>query len=274
MPRAVSSAPTISICVPARDEAATIGPIVDTLVALREAGAVDEVVVADGDSTDGTERIARERGATVCRQAALLPQYGPPLGKGDAIWRSQAALGGDVLCFVDGDLAGLSEPQVLALIEPLREQPDAQLVKSTFTRPFAGEARSAAPDGGGGRVTQLAARPLLRHFYPELCRFGQPLSGQIAIRRELLASLPISTGYAFDIGLLIDAYRRVGLGAIVEVDIGTIQNRHRDVVDLGAMSFEVHAGVFDRLRAEGRLVDDAVTAGRVVERPPFASLSR
>ncbi len=266
----------MSVCVPTLEEAPTIGAIVAMLVGLREEGRVDEVVVADADSADGTADVAREHGATVLRQAELLPGFGPPRGKGDAIWRAQSELQGDVLCFVDGDLERLTRAQVLALVEPLLAGDDAQMVKSTFRRPFAGDPRIAGPDGEGGRVTALAARPLLRHFYPELARLGQPLSGQIAIRRELLAELPVSTGYGFDVGLLIDVYRRVGLEAIVEVDIGEIHNRHRDVTDLGAMALEVHAAVYERLREEGRLAgagEGDVTGGRVIRRPPFRTLA-
>jgi glucosyl-3-phosphoglycerate synthase len=140
------------------------------------------------------------------------------LGKGDGVWRAQAVLTGELVCLLDGDLQRFTEDYALRLLAPLLEDPAVQFVKSTFRRPFHGLTDESL--GEGGRVTQMAGRPLVGVFYPELAAFAQPLSGQIAIRRDLLASLPVSTGYAFDLGLLIDAYRAVGLDAIAQVDIG------------------------------------------------------
>jgi glucosyl-3-phosphoglycerate synthase len=265
--------PSISVCVPALDEAPTIGTIAATLCGLRAKGLVDQVVVVDGGSRDGSAQAAREAGAEVHAQADLLPSFGPVLGKGDGVWRAQAVLTGELVCLLDGDLQRFTEDYALRLLAPLLEDPAVQFVKSTFRRPFHGLTDESL--GEGGRVTQMAGRPLVGVFYPELAAFAQPLSGQIAIRRELLASLPVSTGYAFDLGLLIDAYRAVGLDAIAQVDIGTVFNRHRDLGDLGTMALEVHQAVFDRLVAEGRMAPPpagALLSDRVRLRPPYATL--
>lgn len=260
---------TVSVCVPALDEAEAIGETVRSLVALQDRGLVDEVIVVDGESTDGTGRLAREAGARVHDRHDLLPELGPIRGKGDALWRAQAAATGELLCFVDADLRGGGGRYVAGLVAPLLREPEVGFVKSAFDRPF-GDA-DAALNREGGRVTRLAARPMLRLAYPDLLVFGQPLSGQVAIRSTLLGELPVLTGYAFDVGLLVEVYRRLGLAGIAEVHIGTLRNRHRDLDDLEQMAFEVALGVFHRLRVEGG--PPAPGSPNVVERPPYGTVS-
>jgi glucosyl-3-phosphoglycerate synthase len=262
---------SVSVCVPTVEEAATIGAVVAMLAGLRDRGVVDQVVVVDGDSADGSARIAAEAGAEVHRQADLVPGLGPVRGKGDALWRAQSVLRGDVVCFVDGDLDGLAAPQVEALLAPLAD-PAVAMAKPRFDRPFAG-----GEEGEGGRVTQLVARPLLALFHPELLRFEQPLSGQVAIRRDLLASLPVSTGYGFDVGLLLDAAAAAGAERIAQPDIGTIHNRHRSVADLAPMAMDIHVAVVQRLVAAGRIppppgLGDLDADALPLLRPPFASV--
>jgi glucosyl-3-phosphoglycerate synthase len=184
---------TISVCVPARDEARTIASVVEPLVGLRARGVVDQIVVVDA-SGDGTGEIAERLGADVFDQASLMPEFGPVLGKGDAMWRALSVLTGDVVCFVDGDTEGFGPHFATGLVGPLVTDPSIQFVKGFYRRPFRlGD--EVAPDGGG-RVTELTARPLLEQFFPELAGIRQPLAGEIAGRRELLERLPFATGYA------------------------------------------------------------------------------
>jgi glucosyl-3-phosphoglycerate synthase len=251
------------VCVPARDEARTIGPIVESLVRLRELGAVDQVVVVDA-SRDGTGSIAAERGAEVHAQSELMPAFGEVLGKGDAMWRALSVLRGDVVCFVDADTERFGPHFACGLVGPLVTDAGVQFVKGFYRRPFrlGGE---LAPEGGG-RVTELTARPLLQLFYPQLAGIRQPLAGEIGARRELLERLPFATGYAVEIAMLIDAFEVVGADAITQVDLDERQNRHQPLSELGPMATAVLRAVAERA---GMVAE---SPGRIVERPPMASL--
>ncbi len=261
---------TISVCVPAREEAATIAAVVAPLVGLLEAGAVDQVVVLDDDSRDGTGSIAAALGAEVVRPAALLPEFGPVLGKGDAMWRSLTALRGDLVCFVDADSEDFGAHFACGLLGPLVCAPGVQFVKGFYRRPFKHGDDDVQPTGGG-RVTELTARPLLAAFHPELAAVHQPLAGEIAARRELLERMAFCTGYAVEMGLLLDVHADAGIDAIAQVDLQTRQNRHQRLEDLTPMAAAVLAAVTSRLRREGRLVD-AQHGEALRERPPLAAL--
>jgi glucosyl-3-phosphoglycerate synthase len=274
---------TVSVCLPAREEAGTIKGIVETLAELRGRGLLDQVVVIDANSADGTAALAAAAGAEVHQQASLLPEFGPVLGKGDAMWRSLSVLTGDVVCFLDADSGEFGPHFPCGMIGPLVCVPDVQFAKGAFRRPFkVGDVEM--PDGGG-RVTELTARPLLNLFYPELAGFRQPLAGEFAARRELIERMPFATGYAVEIAMLIDAYRMVGPWSLAQVDIDVRQNRHQPLTELGPMAYAVLRAVAERLEREGRLghaeagdfllpVDGTLMprAIEIVERPPMASL--
>ena len=200
------------MCVPAREEAATIAAVVAPLVALREAGVLDQVVVLDDDSRDGTGAIAADLGADVVRPAALLADFGPVLGKGDAMWRALSVLRGDLVCFVDADSEDFGAHFACGLLGPLVCAPGVQFVKGFYRRPFKSSGDDVSPTGGG-RVTELTARPLLAAFYPELAAVRQPLAGEFAARRELLERMAFCTGYAVEMGLLLDVWSTVGAHA-------------------------------------------------------------
>ncbi|HEX2087192.1 MAG TPA: glucosyl-3-phosphoglycerate synthase [Solirubrobacteraceae bacterium] len=256
---------TISVCLPARDEAATIGPILERLLPLRERGAIDQVVVVD-DSGDGTGEIAERLGAEVHAQSALMPDFGPVRGKGDAMWRALSVLTGDVVCYLDADTEGFGEHFALGLVGPVACGDEVQFVKGFYRRPW--RSGGTVQPNGGGRVTELLARPLLGRFFPELAGFHQPLAGEIAARRDLLESLPFATGYAVDVALLIDAWRAVGVDALAQVDLVVRQNRHQPLGELGPMAEEVLAAVAGRLERDGRLAPSA-DAPALLERPPM-----
>jgi glucosyl-3-phosphoglycerate synthase len=262
---------TISVCVPAREEAATIAAIVAPLVALRDAGVIDQVVVADGDSRDGTGAIAAALGADVLNPATLMPELGPVLGKGDAMWRALSVLTGELVCFVDGDSEDFGAHFACGLLGPLVCEPGIRFVKGYYRRPFKPNGAAAEPTGGG-RVTELAARPLLQAFYPELASVRQPLAGEFAARRELLERMPFCTGYAVEMGLLLDVHADAGIEALAQVDLDVRQNRHQRLEDLTPMAAAVLGAVTSRLRREGRLHDDGDAAAVLPERPPLAQL--
>ena len=260
---------TISVCVPARECAETIVPIVETLVALREQGAIDQVAVVDAASADGTADLAGRAGAEVHQQAALLPDQGPVLGKGDAMWRALTVQTGDMICFLDGDSERFGPDFACGLAGAVACEPGVRFAKASYRRPFrVGEAE--LPEGGG-RVNELAARPLLRLFFPDLAGVRQPLAGEIAARRDLLERLPFATGYAVEIAMLIDAYRAAGLEGLAQVDLDVRQNRHQPLSALAPMADAVLRAVAVRVEREERLA--GVVLDAPVERPPLATLA-
>lgn len=259
-----------SVCVPARETAQTIGPVVDALVSLRERGVIDQVVVVDAASQDGTADVAAQRGAEVHQESELLSQAGPVQGKGDAMWRGLSVLRGDVVCFLDGDTEGFGERFACGVLGPLLCEPGVRFVKACFRRPF--RVGDVSLPEGGGRVNELLARPLLARFYPELANVRQPLAGEMAAERELLEGLPFATGYAVEIAMLVDAWREVGAGAIAQVDLDERHNRHQALSALAPMAAAVLAAVGARLEADGRLAPGSSSGQAVAERPPLRSL--
>ncbi len=260
---------SVSVCLPARNEAGTIGEILRALLPLRESGLVDQLVVVD-DSTDDTAQIARRLGAEVHDQSTLLPELGPLLGKGDAMWRSLTVLRGELICFLDADSERFGPHFAYGLLGPLITRPEVSFVKGFYRRPFrVGD--TTFPDGGG-RVTELTARPLLNLFYPELAGVEQPLAGEVAARRSLLEQLPFVTGYGVDIGLLIDAYAAVGQAGLAQVDLDVRQNAHQPLRDLGPMASAVLQAVAARLEREGRMRPGTGGSAPAMERPPLARL--
>jgi glucosyl-3-phosphoglycerate synthase len=260
---------SVSVCVPTRETAASIGPIVDTLAGLRELGVVDQVVVVDAASADGTAHVAAEHGAEVHQESELLPWAGPVLGKGDALWRGLSILTGEVVCFLDGDTLDFDERFPCGMLGPLVCGDDVRFVKGAFRRPF--RVGDVELSEGGGRVNELAARPLLSRFYPALAGIRQPLAGEVAARRAVLEALPFATGYAVEIAMLIDVYRAVGADSMAEVDLETRRNRHQSLSALVPMAGAVLAAVADRLEREGRL-EPSPTGSGLVERPPLSSV--
>src|SRR5579862_2369611 len=224
---------TVSVCLPARECAETIGPIVAALVALRERGAIDEVVVIDAGSRDGTARVAADAGARVHQEGELMPQFGPVLGKGDAMWRALSVLDSQLVCFLDADVREFSERCAIGLLGPLLEFDEIAFVKAFYRRPFEHEGVVVAD--GGGRVTQLLARPALAIFFPALAGVSQPLAGEVAARRSLLERLPFATGYGVEIGMLLDVLQAVGLDGMAQVDLDVHLNRHQPLLELSAM---------------------------------------
>ena len=244
----------VSVVLPALNEEATVGPIVAAIrrQLVERHGLVDELVVMDSGSTDGTYDAAVEAGAKVVRREEVLTDLEPLPGKGEVLWRSLAATTGDLLVFVDSDLRDFTTSFVTGLLGPLLTDPQVQLVKATYDRHLA-HGETVVP-AGGGRVTELVARPLLNLHWPQLAGFVQPLSGEYAARRALLERLPFPTGYGVEIGILVDALRLVGLDGLAQVDLSRRKHRNQEIGKLGRMSSEILQVVLERLRREGRVV--------------------
>lgn len=279
---------SVTVVLPALDEAATIGGVIDAVMAL--AGTlVDEVVVMDGGSTDGTEVIAAAQGARVHTDLGAFPELGRALGKGDALWRSLAVTSGDVIAFIDTDIRNPDPLFVIGLLGPLIDDPAIDLVKAFYDRPI--ELDGTLHPSGGGRVTELLARPLVNLFWPELAGLVQPLSGEYAGRRTLLETIPFFTGYGVEIGMLVDTLLARGPDAIAQVDIKRRLHRNQDLPALSRMAFGVAQAALRRMPEAHRAVladlpntyrqftrDEAgemrMTAAQevaIIERPPMAS---
>jgi glucosyl-3-phosphoglycerate synthase len=234
---------TISVVLPALNEAETVGSVIDTITPML-GGLVDELIVLDSGSTDATAARARAAGARVVTREEALPDVAPRPGKGEALWRSLAATTGDIIVFIDSDLIDPDPMFVPRLVGPLLTADGIHLVRGFYRRPLkVGDAEDA---NGGGRVTELVARPLLAALRPELGYVLQPLGGEYAGTRELLASVPFASGYGVEIGILIDTYDRFGLGAIAQVNLGVRTHRNRPLSELGPMSRQIIATLLTR----------------------------
>lgn len=250
-----SSGLSVSLVVPARNEAATVG---DVVTRVREAlvettDLLDEIVVIDSDSTDDTYAVAEDAGAVVHRAAEIRPDLGPGTGKGEAMWKSQFVTAGDLLVFMDADLLDWDTHFVPGLLGPLLTRPDISLVKGFYERPLAADATVSLTEGGayeGGRVTELVARPLLNLLFPELSGLVQPLAGEWAVRRALFELLSVPTGYAVETTALIDTVDLLGVEAIAQVDLGRRAHRHQALRDLGAMSTQIISAMWSRSHAK------------------------
>jgi glucosyl-3-phosphoglycerate synthase len=234
---------TVSVVLPALNEAATVGAVIETITPML-GGLVDELIVLDSGSTDDTEARAVAAGARVVHRGEVLPEIPPQPGKGEVLWRSLAATTGDIIVFIDSDLIDPDPMFVPRLVGPLLTRDGIHLVRGFYRRPQKlGAAEEAT---GGGRVTELVARPLLAALRPELGCVLQPLGGEYAGTRELLTSVPFAPGYGVEIGILIDTHDRYGLDAIAQVNLGVRTHRNRPLSELGPMSRQIIATLLTR----------------------------
>lgn len=248
---AAKAGTTVSVVLPARDEAPTVGVIVEALIRelQQRVPLVDEIVVVDSGSQDDTVAVARAAGARVVRQSEVLPHLGDRPGKGEALWKSLQATTGDVVAFVDADLRAFDPQFVVGLLGPLLTDPEIQFVKGFYDRPL--ESGATVLPAGGGRVTELVARPLLNLHWPLLAGVVQPLAGEYAGRRSLLERLPFVSGYGVDVAMLIDVVEEVGLRGVAQVDLGSRQHRNSSDAALGRMAAQVYLALLARLQRHG-----------------------
>ena len=247
---------SVTACLPARECATTIAPIVETLAGQRNQGLIDEIVVVDADSEDGTARLASQAGATVVSQTDLRPELGAVHGKGDAMWRALTVLTTDVVLFLDADIAGFDERFAIGLLGPVLTN-EADFVKAFYRRPLGDD------PVGGGRVNHLMARPALKTFFPELQAIRQPLAGEIGARRDLVERIPFATGYGIEIAMLIDVWREIGLERMAQVDLDEMINDHQSLQALTPMAETVLRVVAARRGIEG--------VEPILERPPLVT---
>jgi glucosyl-3-phosphoglycerate synthase len=234
---------TISVVLPALNEAETVAAVINTITPML-GRLVDELIVLDSGSTDDTEARALAAGARVVHREEALPEIAPQPGKGEALWRSLAATTGDIIVFIDSDLIDPDPMFVPRLVGPLLTEDGIHLVRGFYRRPLkVGDGEDA---NGGGRVTELVARPLLAALRPELGYVLQPLGGEYAGTRELLTAVPFAPGYGVEIGILIDTYDRFGLDAIAQVNLGVRTHRNRPLSELGPMSRQIIATLLTR----------------------------
>jgi glucosyl-3-phosphoglycerate synthase len=281
----------ISVVLPARNEEDTVGRLVADLRDrwMRSVPLIDELLVVDSDSTDATAAVARAAGADVVATTDVLPAHGTRPGKGEALWKSLAATSGDLVVFLDSDLIGDVAHYVPGLLGPLLDDPQVLYVKGCYTRPL--EIDGLSRPGGGGRVTELTARPLLNALWPELAGFVQPLGGEYAGRRAALEQVPFVSAYGVEIGLLIDLLQLGGLSSLAQVDLGVRRHTSQSQEALGAMAGQVVSTVLaradggrpghQRLEASGLLTQfrhdgtgfvPLSSAVAVDERPPMATV--
>lgn len=230
---------TISLGLPTLNEQNTVGKVIRTFkhALMDKVPLLDEIVVIDSASSDRTATIAERAGVTVVQHHEILPRYGAFQGKGEALWKSLFVLKGDLICWVDTDISNIAPKFVYGLLGPLLSDPEIHYVKGFYRRPLAygGEIHAQ----GGGRVTELAARPLLNLFFPELSGLVQPLSGEYAGRRRVLESVPFFSGYGVELGLLLAISEAYGLRAIAQVDLGMRVHRNQTLFDLSKMAFAI-----------------------------------
>ena len=266
---------TVSVCIPCKNEAETIGALVRMVRSqlVDATGLVDELIVLDDNSTDATAAIAVANGATVVSVNTVNDVYGPGRGKGNALWATLAASTGDFIVWCDGDVTSAAPSWVAGLLMPLLTADDVSLVKASYHRP--------TDNGGGGRTTELVARPLLSLFMPELTGLHQPLGGEFAGRRTVMEQIPFVQGWGVEIAMLADVAERFGAGAIAQVDVGERVHRHQPLEKLGVQAAEVLATLLARVGADKFFAHDqlallrpngAAEALNLDERPPMRSV--
>jgi glucosyl-3-phosphoglycerate synthase len=271
--------PAVSVCLPAHNEETTIGDIVTSIhqALVRDVPLVDEIVVVDDGSTDGTATIATDAGAIVVRERDVLDHIEPGTGKGNALWKSLYACRGDVICWLDADVEGFDPHCVTRLLTPLFAHQHVVLSKGFYERPL------GPSPSGGGRVTELVARPLLSLLFPKLADIVQPLSGEYAGRREALEVVPFVEGWGVEFGLLVDLVETFGRDALAQVDLGTRHHRNKPVEELGPQALailvtalrradlvELDAAAVELVRAHG--AGCAFEPVEVRERPPITTV--
>jgi glucosyl-3-phosphoglycerate synthase len=281
----------VSLALPSLNEEKTVGRVIRTAKKnlMEDIPLLDEIVLVDSNSTDRTREIARAEGIPVYIHQELLPELSPRDGKGEALWKSLFVTSGDILLWIDTDIVNIHPRFIYGVLGPLLQNPHIQFVKGFYRRPLKVGDKTEAE--GGGRVTELIARPFINLFYPELSGIIQPLSGEYGARRTFLEQVSFFSGYGVETGLLIDAYEKHGLSAIAQVDLLERIHHNQELEALGKMSFVILQAFLRKLekRYGQRLVEDVNKSMKIVrhtaggysldveeiierERPPMAEI--
>jgi glucosyl-3-phosphoglycerate synthase len=246
---------TVSLCIPTLNEEKTIGKEVVLFKSelVDRYPLLDEIAVIDSGSTDRTIEVAASFGASVYLSADILPEMGFKRGKGENLWKAIYQLQGDIIVYVDADIKNIHPRFVYGLVAPIIYRPEIKYVKAFYDRPLA-LSKEIRPSGGG-RVTEILVRPLFSLFFPELTAIIQPLSGEYAVKREILERIPFPVGYGVETSHLIDVYDGWGIEAFAQTDLDKRVHRHQSTRDLGKMSFGILRTFLKRLKTKGIVTD-------------------
>lgn len=282
---------TVSLCIPTLNEEATIGKeiIIFKSELMHNHPLIDEIVVIDSGSEDRTLEVAAAFGADVYLAAEILPRVGAKKGKGENLWKAVYQLKGDIIVYIDADIKNIHPRFVYGLVAPLIFHSEIKYVKAFYDRPLAFS--SGIRPSGGGRVTEILVRPLFSLFFPELTAIIQPLSGEYAVRREVLEQIPFPIGYGVETSHLIDVYSKWGLSAFAQTDLDKRIHRNQDTRDLGKMAFRIlqtflsrlsHLGVINKLpdmsnllrqfQSHDNIFEEVIYEINEEERPPMIEI--
>ncbi len=244
---------SISLCIPTLNEERTIGKevVIFKSELMNRYPLLDEIAVIDSGSDDRTLEIASSFNVDTYLSSDILPEEGFKRGKGENLWKAIYQLKGDIIVYIDADIKNIHPLFVYGLIGPLIHRPEVSYVKAFYDRPLA-FSESVRPSGGG-RVTEILTRPLFSLFFPELTAIIQPLSGEYAVRRTVLESIPFPVGYGVETSHLIDVYKTYGMEAFAQTDLDKRVHRNQETRDLGKMSFGILQSFLKRLKKEGTL---------------------
>ncbi len=244
---------SISLCIPTLNEEMTIGKeiVIFKSELMDRFPLIDEFAVIDSGSTDKTGEITASYGADFYYSGDILPSQGFKRGKGENLWKAVYQLKGDIICYVDADIANIHPRFVYGLVAPLIYDEGIHYVKAFYERPLAYS--SGIRTTGGGRVTEILVRPLFSLFYPELTQLFQPLSGEYAVRRDVLEKIPFPIGYGVETSHILDVYLRWGLSAFAQCDLDQRVHRNQSTTALGKMSFGILQSFLNRLKRHGKV---------------------
>ncbi len=246
---------TVSLCIPTLNEQATIGKevVVFRSELQQRYPLLDEIAVIDSGSTDKTLEVAAGFGADTYLASDILPQMGPKRGKGENLWKAIYQLRGDIIVYIDADIKNIHPRFVYGLVAPLVYRPEVKYVKAFYDRPLASS--GGVRPTGGGRVTEILVRPLFSLFFPELSQIIQPLSGEYAVRREVLEVIPFPIGYGVETSHLLDVYTRWGMDAFAQTDLDQRIHFNQPTLNLGRMAFTILQTFLSRAESLGTIAE-------------------
>ncbi len=243
---------TISLCLPTLNEEKTIGKEVILFKSelVNRYPLLDEIAVIDSGSEDDTIKVAKTYGADTYLSADILPNLEAKMGKGENLWKAIYQLKGDIIVYVDADISNIHPRFVYGLVAPLIYREEVKYVKAFYDRPLA--VSGGVRNSGGGRVTEILVRPLFSLFFPELTSIIQPLSGEYAVRREVLEQIAFPIGYGVETSHLIDVHHNFGLEAFAQTDLDKRVHENKPTISLGKMSFGILQTFLKRAQALGK----------------------